>query len=126
MRQLLVWSVGSPMTWDNHGVLISDPEQVVPAAEPYNRLSYTWHAITPELAKRFGWDEELLARLSGEARSKVTFTIEEAAQVVKLTVVHDGFEPGSSLAEMVSYGWPNVVASLKSLPETGEPLPDDA
>jgi DNA-binding transcriptional ArsR family regulator/uncharacterized protein YndB with AHSA1/START domain len=120
------WSVGSPMTWDNHGVLISDPEQVVLEAEPYRQLSYTWHAITPELAKRFGWDEELLARLSGEARSKVTFTIEEAAQVVKLTVVHDGFEPGSSLAEMVSYGWPNVVASLKSLLETGEPLPDDA
>ena len=23
------WSVGSPMTWDNHGVVISDPEQVV-------------------------------------------------------------------------------------------------
>jgi hypothetical protein len=45
---------------------------------------------------------------------------------VKLTVVHDGFEPGSSLAEMVSYGWPNVVSSLKSLLETGEPLPDDA
>ena len=71
------WSVGSPMTSDNHGVLISDPEQVVLEAEPYSRLSYTWHAITPELAKRFGWDEELLARLSGEARSKVTFTIEE-------------------------------------------------
>ena len=41
------WSVGSPMTWDNHGVLISDPEQVVLEAEPYSRLSYTWHAITP-------------------------------------------------------------------------------
>jgi hypothetical protein len=51
--------------------------------------------------------------------------MEEAAQVVKLTVVHNGFEPGSSLAEMVSSGWPNVVASLKSLLETGEPLPDD-
>jgi DNA-binding transcriptional ArsR family regulator/uncharacterized protein YndB with AHSA1/START domain len=120
------WSAGSPMTWDNHGVVISDPEQVVLASEPYSRLSYTWHAMTPELAKRFGWDDDLLARLSGEARSKVTFTIEETGQVVKLTVVHDGFEPGSTMAEMVSYGWPNVVASLKSLLETGEPLPDDA
>ncbi|GAA3441136.1 ArsR family transcriptional regulator [Planomonospora venezuelensis] len=120
------WSAGSPMTWDNHGVLISDPEQVVLEAEPYTRLSHTWHAITPELSNRFGWDEELLPRLSGEARSKVTFTIEETAQVVKLTVVHDGFEPGSSLAEMVGHGWPNVVSSLKSLLETGEPLPADA
>ncbi|MFI6299300.1 ArsR/SmtB family transcription factor [Nonomuraea sp. NPDC050790] len=119
------WSAGSPMTWDNHGVLISDPGQVVLAAEPYTRLSYTWHAITPELARRFGWDDELRARLAGEPRSKVTFTIEEAGRVVKLTVVHDGFEPGSRLAEMAGQGWPGVVASLKSLLETGEPLPDD-
>ncbi|GAB2854420.1 hypothetical protein GCM10022221_62390 [Actinocorallia aurea] len=58
-------------------MLISDPEQVVLEAEPYSRLSYTWHTITPELAKRFGWDDELLVRLSAEARSKVTFTLEE-------------------------------------------------
>jgi uncharacterized protein YndB with AHSA1/START domain len=113
------------MTWDNHGVLISDPEQVVLEAAPYTRLSYTWHAVTPELAKRFGWDEELRDRLSAEARSKVTFTLEQAAEVVKLTVVHDGFEAGSALAEMVSHGWPNVIASLKTLLETGEPLPAD-
>ena len=121
------WKPGSPMTWDNHGVVISDPEQVVLESDPYNRLSYTWHTVTPELAKRFEWDDDMLARLSSEARSKVTFTIEEeAAQVVKLTVRHDGFEPGSALAEMVSHGWPNVVASLKTLLETGEPLPDAA
>jgi uncharacterized protein YndB with AHSA1/START domain len=120
------WAPGSPMTWNNHGVVINDPEQVVLAAEPYTRLSYAWHAITPELAQKFGWDDETLARLSGEARSKVTFTLEETGQVVKLTVVHDGFAPGSAMAEMVAHGWPNVVASLKSLLETGEPLPDDA
>ncbi|MBS2537924.1 metalloregulator ArsR/SmtB family transcription factor [Catenulispora sp. NF23] len=118
------WSAGAPMTWDNHGVQISDPEQVVLEADPYSRLSYTWHAITPELGKRFEWDEELTAKLAGESRSKVTFTIEEeGSEVVKLTVVHDGFEAGSALAEMVSQGWPSVVASLKSLLETGEPLP---
>jgi hypothetical protein len=43
--------------------------------------------------------------------------------VVKLTVVHDGFAPGSTIAEMVSVGWPNVIASLKTLLETGDPLP---
>jgi uncharacterized protein YndB with AHSA1/START domain/DNA-binding transcriptional ArsR family regulator len=119
------WTVGSPMTWNNHGVLISDPEQVVLESEPYTRLSYAWHAVTPEIAKRFGCDEELRDRLADEPRSKVTFTMEETAPVVKLTVVHDGFAPGSPLAEMVSHGWPNVVASLKTLLETGEPLPAD-
>lgn len=117
------WAAGSEMTWDNHGVVLTDPEQVVLEADPYTRLSYTWHAITPELAKRFEWDDALRDTLAGEKRSKVTFTIEEeAAQVVKLTVVHDGFETGSKLAEMVSSGWPSVVASLKTLLETGEPL----
>lgn len=120
------WKPGSPMTWDNHGVLISDPEQVVLESDPYRRLSYTWHTMTPELAKRFGWDEEFRARLAAEPRSKVTFEIEPADQGVKLTVVHDGFEAGSTVADMLSAGWPAVIASLKTLLETGEPLPGAA
>jgi DNA-binding transcriptional ArsR family regulator/uncharacterized protein YndB with AHSA1/START domain len=118
------WAPGSTMTWDNHGVLISDPEQVVVTSEPFRRLSYTWHTVTPELAARFGWDDEFLAKLSSEPRSTVTFEIEPAGDgVVKLTVVHDGFAPGSTVAGMVSVGWPAVIASLKTLLETGEPLP---
>ena len=117
------WAEGSTMTWNNHGVLIKDPEQVVLVAEPYTRLSYTWHTVTPELAARFGWDDELRDRLAAEPRSKATFEIEPSAEGVKLTVTHDGFAPGSAIAEMVSHGWPAVVASLKTLLETGEPLP---
>jgi len=36
---------------------------------------------------------------------KVTFDIEPATQGVKLTVIHDGFEPGSTIVQMVSVGW---------------------
>jgi uncharacterized protein YndB with AHSA1/START domain len=112
------------MTWDNHGILVSDPGQVVIESDPYRRLSYTWHSFTPELAERFGWNAEFLARIAGEPRSTVTFEIEPAGDaVVKLTVIHDGFGPGSTVAEMVSGGWPAVVASLKTLLETGDPLP---
>jgi len=118
------WAKGSPMTWDNHGVQISDPEQVVIESDPFRRLSYAWHRMTPELAERFGWDADLLAKLASEPRSTVTFQIEPAGDgVVKLTVVHDGFGPGSLVAEMVSGGWPAVMASLKTLLETGDPLP---
>jgi uncharacterized protein YndB with AHSA1/START domain/DNA-binding transcriptional ArsR family regulator len=117
------WAPGSAMTWDNHGVLISDPEQVVLEADPYRRLSYTWHTMTRELAKRFDWDEDLYAKLASEQRSKVTFEIEPADQGVRLTVIHDGFESGSTIADMVSGGWPTVIASLKTLLETGEALP---
>ena len=46
------WAVGSQMTWDNNGVIIADPEQVVLESDPYRRLSYTWHTFTPELNER--------------------------------------------------------------------------
>ena len=42
------WEVGSPMTWDNSGLVIADPEQIVLESDPYRRLAYTWHTFTPE------------------------------------------------------------------------------
>ena len=116
------WAPGSAMDWDNHGVQITDPGQVVLEAQPGRRLSYTWHSFTPELAARFGWDQEFLGRVASEPRSKVTFDIEPAGEMVRLTVIHDGFEPGSAVLESISGGWPVVIASLKTLLETGEPL----
>jgi hypothetical protein len=44
--------------------------------------------------------------------------------MVKLTVVHDGFEEGSAALTLVSEGWPQVLSGLKSLLETGEVLPE--
>jgi hypothetical protein len=32
-------------------------------------------------------------------------------------------QPGSTVVQMVSVGWPDVISSLKTLLETGEPLP---
>jgi uncharacterized protein YndB with AHSA1/START domain/DNA-binding transcriptional ArsR family regulator len=120
------WTAGSPMTWDNHGVVIADPEQVVLESKPCRRLSYTWHTFTPELARRFDWDDEFAARLAGERRSKVTFEIEPAELGVRLTVRHDGFGPDSIVQEMVGVGWPEVVSGLKTLLETGDPLAADS
>jgi uncharacterized protein YndB with AHSA1/START domain/DNA-binding transcriptional ArsR family regulator len=117
------WTVGSTMTWHNHGITIADTEQVVLEADPYRRLSYTWHSFTPELAERFDRSDELRARLAAEHRSKVTFEIEREDDQVKLTVIHDGFEPGSRVLEMISGGWPRVVSGLKTLLETGEAMP---
>ena len=59
-----------------------------------------------------------------EPRSKVAFDIEDLGHgVVKLTVVHDGFGPDSVVLENISLGWPSVLSSLKTLLETGSPLP---
>ncbi len=116
------WSVGSPMVWNNHGVTIVDPEQVVLEYDPPRRLSYTWHTFTPEVAARFDFSGELMAKLTSERRSRVTFEIEPLGDHVKLTVVHNDFDPGSTAVEMVSEGWPQLLSGLKSLLETGELL----
>jgi DNA-binding transcriptional ArsR family regulator len=114
------WAVGAPMTWDNNGIIIADPEQIVLESNPYRRLAYTWHTFTPEFSERM--EDELLAKLSSERRSRVAFNIEPVGEMVKLTVVHDDFEPGSTAATMVRNGWPVFLSSLKTLLETGEPL----
>ena len=119
------WHAGSPMTWHQRGTTISDPDQVVVESEPYRRLSYSWHAWTPELADALGLTDEARERIAAEPRSKVTFDIEPLGELVKLTVVHEGFEPGSLVAEMVSQGWPRVLSNLKTLLETGETLPEN-
>lgn len=118
------WKAGSTMTWDQLGVTISDPEQVVLESEPYRRLAYTWHTFSPELAESLELTEEARERIVAEQRSKVTFDIEPLGELVKLTVVHDGFEADSLVASMVSLGWPSVLSNLKTLLETGETLPD--
>jgi len=117
------WKVGSPMIWDGPGDKRSDPEQVVLESEPNRRLAYTWHTFTKAWAAGVGVSEEVRAKIAAERRSRVTFDIEPVGQMVKLTVVHDGFEPGSTLLKMVSTGWPRVLSDLKTLLETGEILP---
>ena len=116
------WGVGSAMTWDNNGIVIADPDQVVLESDPYQRLAYSWHTFTPALNERLQLTDEVFAKLSTERRSRVAFDIEPVGEMVKLTVVHDDFEPGSTAATMVRNGWPMLLSSLKSLLETGEPL----
>ena len=115
------WKVGSPVTWERDGMRQSDPRQVVHEADPPRRLSYTWHMITPEWNRSL--DAERLQRAAAEPLSRVTFELEPHGGLVKLTVLHDHFEPDSVVAEMVSKGWPLVVSSLKTLLETGETQP---
>ncbi|HEY5987674.1 MAG TPA: metalloregulator ArsR/SmtB family transcription factor [Streptosporangiaceae bacterium] len=117
------WQVGSAVTWHNQGVRIADPDQVILESEPCRRLSYTWHTFTPEWARTHGFSDEMLATMASGPRSKVTFDIEPHGQVVKLTVIHDGFDPGSTVLELASGGWPQLLSSLKTLLETGEVLP---
>ncbi|SCL31316.1 transcriptional regulator, ArsR family [Micromonospora rhizosphaerae] len=124
------WRPGSPLLWqDSPDAEPKDLGQRVLEAEPHRRLSYSWHGFQPEHAAHFGWSAEELAARLGERRSKVTFDLEPYGQTVRLTVTHDDFSPDSEMHRAISGqlagsgGWPELLASLKSLLETGEPLP---
>ena len=120
------WLTGSTYDLEQGGLRICDPEQKVLVSDPPRRLAYTWHTMTPEwieaVGRPAGFAEDQLARMAAEPRSKVTFDIEPAEGAVKLTVVHDGFEPGSEIVLGISQGWPRVVSELKTLLESGEPV----
>ena len=117
------WKEGSTMTWEEKGVRIADPAQVVVESEPFRRLAYTWHTFTPEWAKSHDISPDVFASIAKERRSKVTFDIEPLGKLVKLTVVHDDFEPGSTVLAMIGGGWPHLLSDLKTLLETGKTLP---
>jgi DNA-binding transcriptional ArsR family regulator/uncharacterized protein YndB with AHSA1/START domain len=113
------WKAGSPVTlhFEERGLEIADPEQVVLESDPPRRLSYTWHSFTPEWAAAHGYDDEHLRRLTSEPRSRVTFEIEPAGEQVRLTVIHDDLEPGGLVLESIRMGWPLVLSGLKTLLE---------
>jgi len=120
------WNPGSSVTLRQWGLTIADPEQVVIESEPYRRLAYTWQTFTPEwqeqAAERVGFPRDFLERVAAEPRSKVAFEIDDLGEFVKLTVIHDGFEPGSKVLATVSQGWPHILSNLKTLLETGDTL----
>jgi uncharacterized protein YndB with AHSA1/START domain len=76
--------------------------------DPPRRLAYSFRAAH--------------AGMEAEPPSRVTFELEPQRDQVKLTVVHDKFEPDSKALESVSRGWPLVLSSLKSYLETGKVL----
>ena len=52
----------------------------------------------------------------------MTFDILKYHDIVKLTVTHENL-PDQTACDLVATGWPAVFANLKSLLETGHPLP---
>jgi uncharacterized protein YndB with AHSA1/START domain len=119
------WKKGSAyeMAHDDVGLVVSGPGQVILESHPPHRLAYTWHTITPEWAAAVGINEATAAAWRAEARSKGAFDIEDVGHsVVKLTVTHDRFAPGSAVLSAIFEGWPAVLASLKTLLETGSSL----
>ena len=114
------------MTWEQRGVTIADPEQVVLESDPLPPALLQLAHLHARAGRGARPERGACGRASPrEPRSKVTFDLEPFGELVKLTVVHDGFEPGSVMLTMVSKGWPRILSGLKTLLETGEALPDN-
>lgn len=82
--------------------------EIVTAERP-KELSYTWRFLrNPDAAH--------------DPASLVTFRLEAIRAGTRLTVIHDRLADGSATATMVAFGWPHVIAGLKTLLETGKPV----
>jgi uncharacterized protein YndB with AHSA1/START domain/DNA-binding transcriptional ArsR family regulator len=103
------WRAGQPYAYLGPGDVRLITGEIVEANAPH-RLVMTFSAL---------WDPELAA----DRPSRVTFEITPAGETCKLTVVHDAFEAESATLREVRGGWPWIVSGLKTLLETGEPLP---
>ena len=68
------------------------------------------------------WQHQSRPELRAEGPSRATFEISAQGDTVKLTVTHEIDKTPSQLIDAVSGGWPAILASLKSLLETGKAL----
>jgi uncharacterized protein YndB with AHSA1/START domain len=78
--------------------------------------------IDPPRRLVVSWRNEFKPELREEGYSRMTYEIEKQVESVKLTVTHEMDRTDSKFIEAVSGGWPLILASLKSLLETGEAL----
>ena len=97
------WKVGSPFAL-RLAYHANDITGEVLEYDPPRRLAYSFRAHD-------GSD--------GGKASRVSFELERQMDQVKLTLVHDRFEPGSPVIEKISLGWPLILSSLKSYVECG-------
>lgn len=68
------------------------------------------------------WKNEFLPDLRDEPATRCTIELERVGESVKLTLTHEADDADSKLLQGVSTGWPHLLASVKSLIETGAPL----
>ncbi|WP_097260129.1 ArsR/SmtB family transcription factor [Streptomyces sp. TLI_55] len=105
------WQQGS--RWEHvrtDGSGIADVVGTVVESDRPRRLVTSWAAPEDE-----GQDDKY---------SRVTFDIQSHGEIVRLTVIHEDLPDEGALGD-VSLGWPAVLSNLKSLLETGSPLPEE-
>lgn len=111
------WRPGS--RWEHvrtDGSGAADVAGTVVESERPTRLVTTW-AESEDASEDAGGGRE-------DRRSRVTFDIRPHAGIVRLTVTHEDLYDEAERAAAAA-GWAAVLSNLKTLLETGSPLPQD-
>ena len=109
MHQESNWTAGSSWEMKDSKGEVWDSGKIL-ESQPPHKLVISWQHQHHEVTRAEGF-------------SRMTYLIETAGPMVKLTVAHESDVENSDLIAKVSGGWPMVLSSLKSLLETGEALP---
>ena len=107
-RQESDWKVGSSWKVFAADGRLADAGEII-EIDPPKKLVLTWQ-------------NHLFPEANAEGFSRLTYELEKVGDSVKLTLTHEMDRPDSTLIQSVSGGWPHILASLKSLLETGKPL----
>ncbi len=102
------WTVGAEWKLMTPDGRVADSGEVL-EFDPPKRLSVSWQ-------------NHLFPAVEAEGHSRATFELEPLGDMVKLILTHAFKTPDSELYKGVSGGWPMILASLKSMLETGESL----
>ncbi len=114
------WTVGSPVKfWDGDSHVLTD-SGVVLECDPPRRLVYTFRTEYDELL-RHGVSREDAEALQ-KRYSRISFILEPHEGMVKLTLIHDEL-PDEQAARDFREGWAPILSSLKTILESGKPLP---
>lgn len=103
-------TVGSPFTYHMaNGSPIIEGEVV--ASEPPNRLVHTYHSLWPPMNE--------------DAPTQVTWELQPMpGGVTRVTVVHEDFQGETATYQgLQSGGWAWILSNMKTVLETGEPMP---
>ncbi len=102
------WEPGAPYRYVTaDGAILLDG--TVEIYQPYSRLAMSFNAL---------WLPE---DVRGEL-TRVIYEIEPVNATCKLTLTHEGLVANSPITAGIQSGWSQIMSSLKSLLETGQPL----
>jgi uncharacterized protein YndB with AHSA1/START domain len=102
------WQVGSGILYLRDGQVM-DEHTVIEVEKP-SKLVHTF--------------QPMFGEFKNEPPSKVSIHLQDGGEVVRVALLHDGFPPNSKVYLACSEGWPMILSGLKTLLETGSPMPE--